>query len=147
MADDDDSTIEATHGPYKGQRLTMKKADADKAIADGWAKDPFKLPDEKQDKPERDETSDEDKADKHAKATEAAEKAANKLRGLDEHGKPIEQGKPVEHGDTEHDARKRAAETRDMKPDEGDDKKSTTAGQPGQYSTRQQTPDPAPKKK
>lgn len=40
--------IEATCGPYRGQRLTMLAADAVRAIADKWARDPGEVfdPDE-----------------------------------------------------------------------------------------------------
>jgi hypothetical protein len=33
--------VEALIGPYRGQRLKMPAADADQAIADHWARDPF----------------------------------------------------------------------------------------------------------
>lgn len=36
-----DKQIEATLGPYRGQRLTMPAADAAAAIAADWAIDPF----------------------------------------------------------------------------------------------------------
>jgi hypothetical protein len=39
---DEPKMIEATLGPYAGQRLTVSPADFDKAIADKWAIDPFK---------------------------------------------------------------------------------------------------------
>jgi hypothetical protein len=39
---DEPKMIEATLGPYAGQRLTVTPADFDKAIADKWAIDPFK---------------------------------------------------------------------------------------------------------
>ena len=41
MSDTDARQIEATVGPYRGQRLTVSAADADAAIADKWAIDPF----------------------------------------------------------------------------------------------------------
>jgi hypothetical protein len=65
--------IYCTLGPYAGQRLTVSAADAKQAIADGWAVDP--------DAPVADEPPKEVTPDDHNKALEAAEKAANKLRG------------------------------------------------------------------
>jgi hypothetical protein len=41
-----DKEIEATLGPYRGQRLTMSDADAGAAIAANWAIDPFVPPPE-----------------------------------------------------------------------------------------------------
>jgi hypothetical protein len=80
---DEPVTIEATAGPYAGQRLTVPAADAKQAIADGWARDPFaEVTDEdrEKDRQKAAEMTDEDKA----KVAEAAEKAARKLRGEDE---------------------------------------------------------------
>jgi hypothetical protein len=74
---DEPVLIEATAGPYRGQRLTVSEADAKAAIADGWAIDPFA------EKQEPKEMTDEDRA----KVGEAAEKAARKLRGQEEEPK------------------------------------------------------------
>ena len=73
MSDETTRLIEATAGPYRGQRLTMPAADAEEAIAAGWARDPFAPPsDEPAPLPTQEET--------HA-MLKAAEKAARKLRG------------------------------------------------------------------
>lgn len=63
--------IEATAGPYRGQRLTVSKADAEAAIAEGWAIDPFAA------RPEGKTMTDEERLDLLAKA----EAGARKLRG------------------------------------------------------------------
>lgn len=73
---DENKTIEATAGPYKGQRLTMPAADADQAIADGWARDPFAPAPGPDDKPAKEPTDEERQA-----VMDKAEKAAKKLRG------------------------------------------------------------------
>lgn len=72
--------IEAIAGPYAGQRLQMEPADAAKAIADGWAVDPFAPPPTEEELAKRKEPTEEDRL----KSTEAADKAARKLRGEDE---------------------------------------------------------------
>lgn len=80
---DEDVMIEATAGPYAGKRLTMPAADAKKAIADGWARDPFaEMTDEDRQKAvdAAAAATDEDRQ----KVAEAAEKAARKLRGEEE---------------------------------------------------------------
>ena len=72
---DETKRIEALYGPYRGQHLDLPAADADQAIKDGWARDPYAEP------------SAEVQAldpEKQEKATAAAEKAARKLRGEDE---------------------------------------------------------------
>jgi hypothetical protein len=79
--------IYCTAGPYAGQRLTVSPAEAKQAIADGWAVDPDAPP------PAADEAPKDVTPEQRAKTLEAAEKAANKLRG--------------------------EPETRDMTPDEG----------------------------
>jgi hypothetical protein len=71
---DETVLIEATVGPYAGQRLQVDPATAKQAIADGWARDPFAEVGEPK------EMIDEDRA----KVAEAANKAARKLRGEDE---------------------------------------------------------------
>lgn len=69
--------IEALYGPYAGSQIDIPTADADQAIADGWARDPFAPPAEPSDEPvEYDREA-------HEKAIEAAEKAARKFRGED----------------------------------------------------------------
>src|SRR5262245_52536878 len=96
---DETKEIEGTVGPYAGQRLTLPAADADAAIADGWARDPFAPLDPNAEPPKL--LTDEERQ----KVLEAANKAASKLRGeepADEPPKP----KPAAK-----------AEQRDMKPD------------------------------
>jgi hypothetical protein len=70
---DETTLIEALFGPYAGQRLTIPSADAKAAIKDGWARDPFAQPSNDDPKLPSDE--------QRFAATEAAEKAARKLRG------------------------------------------------------------------
>lgn len=61
--------IEALLGPYAGSHLDLPAGDADQAIADGWARDPYAPPSAK---PAAIDTG---------KALAAAEKAIRKLRG------------------------------------------------------------------
>jgi hypothetical protein len=95
---DEPTMVHATHGPYAGQRLTMKKADAASAIADGWAIDPFKQP---PDEPR------EITAEERQKILERAHQAAAVLRG--------------EHNEEKHD------EHRDMSAEHGGDYKTRDA--------------------
>lgn len=74
--------IEATIGPYAGQRLTMPTADAKAAIADGWARDPAQVPDENA------PPSEPMTAEQRAAALEKAQAAAFKLRGEPLHKLP-----------------------------------------------------------
>jgi hypothetical protein len=111
---DEPKTIEATLGPYAGQRLTMSAADADAAIADGWARDPFEQHDpDAQPK----EMTDEERQ----KALDAAEKAIHKLRGDEE--AEGEADKPKEKPKAKP---KPPTEVRDMIPDDN----------PGGYTRR-----------
>jgi hypothetical protein len=71
---DETKVIEAIAGPYKGQRLTLPTADADQAIDDGWAKDPFEPVDPDAEPPEFDQEAND-------AMIVAAEKAARKMRG------------------------------------------------------------------
>jgi hypothetical protein len=87
---DEPVVIEATAGPYAGQRLTVAAAEAKKAIADGWAKDPFAEPAEAK------ELTDEERF----KVLEAANKGASRLRG-----------------EEETDADKKAKETKNLEAD------------------------------
>src|SRR5262245_13785830 len=41
--------VEAILGPYRGQRLTMLDADADAAVNDHWARDPYAPPEDPHD--------------------------------------------------------------------------------------------------
>ena len=66
--------VQATHGPYRGTQIDLPVADAEQAIADGWAIDPFAPVDPNAEPPEFDQ-------DKQDKAEAAAEAAARKLRG------------------------------------------------------------------
>jgi hypothetical protein len=91
---DEPVVIEATAGPYAGQRLTVPAADAKQAIADGWARDPFAPAEEPKEPKEVKEVTDEDRA----RVAEAAEKAARKLRGEEEpdNGKKTKETKSLE---------------------------------------------------
>lgn len=75
---DETKQVEATAGPYAGQRLTMPVDEAEQAITDGWARDPFAPP---TDEPPKEQT-DEERAD----VVKKAEKAARKLRGEPDEG-------------------------------------------------------------
>lgn len=96
---DETRLVNVTHGPYAGGRLTLPKGEAESAISEGWAVDPFAekpprfewegpppetLTDEQRKQlRERDEPkqlSDEERS----KVIEKAEQAAKKLRGEDE---------------------------------------------------------------
>lgn len=117
---DETKVIEATAGPYRGQRLTMPAADADTAIDDGWAVDPTKPIDADASPPE---LNDEQRSEILAKA----ETAARKLRGEPE-GEPKEK---LPTGRESPTATPREANAkRDEKP------KPT----PGDYETRRSTP-------
>lgn len=84
--------IRATHGPYAGQNLDVAAADADQAITDGWAIDPFAAVDPNAPPPEFNQ-------EKHDAMLVAAQKAARKLRGEHEPGTDPnpEHGKDDEH--------------------------------------------------
>lgn len=69
--------IEALYGPYAGTQIDIPTADADAAIADGWARDPFATPDPNAEPKEWSQEA-------HDKAMIAAEKAARKFRGEEE---------------------------------------------------------------
>lgn len=79
--------IEALYGPFAGQQIDLPAADADQAISDGWARDPFARPSDKPVDPLTQEKLD--------AAIVAAEKAARKLRGEPEPKKKAA-GKPAE---------------------------------------------------
>lgn len=68
---DDVKRVQPLYGPYAGQQLDMPAADADAAIADGWAIDPFAPPAETK----------ELSAEERDQVVEKADKAARKLRG------------------------------------------------------------------
>jgi hypothetical protein len=68
---DEPSILEIIAGPYRGQRLTMSKAEAEAAIAEKWAIDP-NVP-----RQEGEPMTDEQRAEIVAKAG----KALRKLRG------------------------------------------------------------------
>lgn len=88
---DETKVIEAIAGPYAGQRLTVPAADADAAIKDGWARDPFAPVDPDAEPPELDQEA-------HDKMLTAAQKAARKLRGEEEPdaGKKAKEAKSLE---------------------------------------------------
>jgi hypothetical protein len=101
--------VEAIAGPWAGRQIDLPSADADQAIADGWARDPFAPPADPNAEPE------EFDQEKHDTMTAAAEKAARKIRGEKE---PDEAGEKID----------KANETRSLEAD----KPATTAG----YQTR-----------
>jgi hypothetical protein len=112
---DEPAMVQATVGPYAGQRLTMSRADADAAIADKWAIDPFappKTPEQQKEAEDMKPPTEKEAAEIKAKA----EKAARKLRGEPE---PDESDKD----------KSKAAATRDM-----------AADRPAPYATRSSPP-------
>lgn len=100
---DETSVIEAVIGPYRGQRLTMPKAEAQQAIADKWAIDPFAPPSKEDEVPKKPMT-DEERAEIIAKA----EAGLAKLRG-EEPPPKAELAKPPPKIEPTH--------TRDMTPE------------------------------
>lgn len=74
--------VDVVAGPYSGKRLQMSAADADAAVADGWATDPNAPPPDPKEKPKDPPTEEQRNA-----MLEKAEKAARKLRGEKE---PVE---------------------------------------------------------
>lgn len=79
---DELKTIEGLYGPYAGKRLTVSPADAEQAIADRWAKDPFAPVEEPKEGEELKLLTDEERQE----ILDKAEKAAKKLRGEEEEG-------------------------------------------------------------
>ena len=84
---DDLKTIEPLYGPYHGQHIRVGAADADQAIDEGWARDPYLRPDQRP------------TAASLTSRTElmhAAERAARRWRGdtteYDENMNPIPEG-------------------------------------------------------
>lgn len=98
---DETKRIEATLGPYAGSHLDLPSADAEQAIADGWARDPYAAPDPNAGTPAFDQ-------EKHDKTMVAAEKAARKLRGEPE---------PEEHEKARKSAAKNETRTSSMEAD------------------------------
>lgn len=96
-------TIEALMGPFRHSIITIDKAAADKAIKDGWARDPF------------DNFAERVEVD-HAKALAAAEAAAVIIRG---EAKPKAETKPAPKEEKQAEAKpapeRGAYETRDVK--------------------------------
>lgn len=106
---DENKIIEPLVGPYAGQHVTVTAADAESAISEGWARDPYALPDPKAEAP-KERTQEE-----YEKQVAAAEKAARRWRGEEEpeaeskSGKkkvadePVEAKRPAAGGDEEVD--------------------------------------------
>lgn len=69
----EEKLIELIFGPYRDQRVSIAADEADKAIAEGWARDPFAPPDE---------MTKQSLSDKElVEMWELAEKAARRWRG------------------------------------------------------------------
>jgi hypothetical protein len=81
MPEDELKLIVPSHGPYRGQRITVSVGDADAAISEGWATDPFALTAEPKEGEAAPELEDEDM---RAKRIEQAEAAARRWRGEEE---------------------------------------------------------------
>ena len=76
---DETKRIQANYGPFAGQQIDLPTEDADAAIADGWASDPFAPVDPKAEPPEFNQ-------ERHDAILVAAEKAGRKIRGEAEPG-------------------------------------------------------------
>jgi hypothetical protein len=85
---DEPVRIVATVGPFAGQSLDVAAAEAKKAIAEGWARDPFAEP------PEAKEQTEEERWD----VLQAANKGAARLRGEEapDDGKKAKETKSLE---------------------------------------------------
>lgn len=128
---DETKRIEALHGPYAGQHLDLPAADADQAIADGWARDPFAAA---SDKPIPDFD-----AEKHDKMLVAAQKASRKLRGEDE---PKD---PKDRSDQKEPAAKAKPGKEEPRPFGSEDRASSGSGtDSSSYKTRTSTTPSSP---
>lgn len=85
---DETREVEAILGPYRGQRLTMTTADADTAINDHWARDPFS------EDPPHDPLTEEERS--HALEASKAWAAAQQAAAAGEEPPPVEP--PPEEG-------------------------------------------------
>jgi hypothetical protein len=85
---DEPVRIVATAGPYAGQHIDVTAAEAKKAIAEGWARDPFAEP------PEPKELTEEERWE----VLQAANRGAARLRGAEEaeDGKKAKETKSLE---------------------------------------------------
>lgn len=119
---DEPKMIQAVAGPYAGQRLTMPKVEAEAAIADKWAIDPFApIAEAKDPKDAKDASAKDMSEDERAQIKAKAEQAARKLRGeTDEPDKPAadESAKPADEPTKPADMAQARHETRDLSADE-----------------------------
>jgi hypothetical protein len=77
MAEEETKFIDVTHGTGRGMRLSVPAAEAAQAVAQGWATNPFELPDpDAVPEPEEDEV--------RAQRIENADAAMRKWRGEEE---------------------------------------------------------------
>lgn len=100
------TAVHVTHGPYAGQRLTMNKSEADAAISEGWAIDPFKPVDPEKELKQPTE-------EERAHVLEKAEHAVAKLRGEE---KDKSENKEKDHEKSMKPREESGYETRDVKP-------------------------------
>lgn len=105
MDDNEQKQVEVTIGDYAGRRLTMPAADADAAVAEGWAIDPHGPPLDPNAEPKPAPTEEE-----RDDMLKKADRAIRKLRGEE-----VEEGEASE-------------ETRDMSADEGGEYQTRRAG-------------------
>lgn len=75
---DETKVIEPQFGPYAGRRMTVQAAEADQAISEGWARDPFGPA------PDPDEPSKEVPAEEQAEMIKKATAAGKRWRGEEE---------------------------------------------------------------
>lgn len=118
---DETKRVQATHGPYAGSQIDLESSDAEAAIADGWAIDPFATVDPKAEPKEWSQEA-------HDTATAAAAKAARKLRGEPEPDNPGEKDKKPEAKPAADSERRDSSET------------SGGSDTSGGYQTRRSTP-------
>jgi hypothetical protein len=106
--------VEVTVGPYRGQRLTMSKAEAQQAVADKWAIDPHAPPEpppkEGEAPKEAKPMTDEERAEILAKA----HAAIAKLRGEEPEKETPPKADPAAHKPP---PKAEPTHTRDMAPE------------------------------
>lgn len=122
--------IEALYGPFAGGQIDIPAGDAEQAIADGWARDPYATPDPKAEPKEWTQEG-------HDAMIKAAEKAARKIRGEAE-PKAAKEAKGKEDANADTQAAVGEARERQMEAGKNDN---------GGYETRQSAKPTTSKKK
>lgn len=129
--------IQPTHGPYTGSQIDLPTADAEAAISDGWAIDPFAPVDPNA-------TPKEFSQDDHDKAIAAAEKAARKIRGeVDPDDNPGHKKAEAKPAHATHESSRSESSRSEVEDRESE----ASAGEGGTYQTRRSTPVGKPRPK